>query len=261
MRVKIYLIGIGLGNPKHITAEAIDALRLCDLIIIGEKKETKSELANLKKEITLAQIDSEKTKISSFSFPERQVNEPFYKDAVLDWHSDIANLWADIILKFLNKNFKNETTIGIPVWGDPSLYDSTLRIGEKVKKKIENSSLQMISGISSPHVLTSSFGIPFNEIAEPVMITTGRKLREDGWPKEVGTIYVMLDGDCSFASLDEPNLYIWWGAYLGLDREILLEGKLEEIKNNIIELRQKLRNKFGWIMDIYKIQQIRDKEI
>ena len=93
------------------------------------------------------------------------------------------------------------------------------------------------------------------------MITTGRKLREDGWPKEVGTIYVMLDGDCSFANLDEPNLYIWWGAYLGLDRETLLEGKLEEIKNNIIELRQKLRNKFGWIMDIYKIQQIRDKEI
>ena len=105
MRVKIKLIGIGLGNPKHITAEAIDALRLCDLIIIGDKKETKSELANLKREITLAQIDSEKTEISSFSFPERKVSEPFYKDAVLDWHSDIANLWVDIILKFLKKNF------------------------------------------------------------------------------------------------------------------------------------------------------------
>ena len=54
MRVKIKLIGIGLGNPKHITAEAIDALRLCDLIIIGDKKEEKSELANLKREITLS---------------------------------------------------------------------------------------------------------------------------------------------------------------------------------------------------------------
>ncbi len=93
------------------------------------------------------------------------------------------------------------------------------------------------------------------------MITTGRKLREDGWPKGVSTIFVMLDGDCSFASLDEPNLYIWWGAYLGLDRETLLEGKLEDTKNNIIQLRQKLRKKFGWIMDIYKIQQITDKEI
>ena len=261
MRVKIKLIGIGLGNPKHITAEAIEALKLCDLIIIGDKKETKSELANLKREITLAQIDSEKTEISSFSFPERKVSEPFYKDAVLDWHSDIANLWVDLILKFLKKNFNKQTIIGIPVWGDPSLYDSTLRIGEKVRKKIENSSIQMISGISSPHVLASSFGIPFNKIGEPVMITTGRKLREDGWPKGVSTIFVMLDGDCSFGSLAEQNLYIWWGAYLGLDRETLLEGKLEDIKNNIIELRQKLRKKFGWIMDIYKIQQIIDKEI
>ena len=75
------------------------------------------------------------------------------------------------------------------------------------------------------------------------------------------TIFVMLDGNCSFANLDEPNLYIWWGAYLGLDRETLLEGKLEDTKNNIIQLRQKLRKKFGWIMDIYKIQQITDKEI
>ena len=119
----------------------------------------------------------------------------------------------------------------------------------------------MISGISSPHVLASSFGIPFNKIGEPVMKTTGRKLREDGWPKGVSTIFVMLDGNCSFANLDEPNLYIWWGAYLGLDRETLLEGKLEDTKNNIIQLRQKLRKKFGWIMDIYKIQQIIDKEI
>lgn len=261
MSVKIKLIGIGLGNPKHLTVEAADAIASCDLIIVGEKKGRKSDLANLKKEISHNQIKAEKTKIVTFLFPERKDKEIVYKDAVLDWHSEIADCWIHLISKFLTKNNLSETIIGIPVWGDPSLYDSSLRIGEKVKSKIENSFLEVIAGISSPHLLTASFGIPFNKIGESVLITTGRQLREKGWPKEVDTIFVMLDGSCSFSNLEDPDLYIWWGAYLGLERETLVEGNLQDKKNDIINIRQKLKKQFGWIMDIYKIQRTANKGI
>lgn len=259
MTVVIKLIGIGLGNSKHLTLEAIEAISSCDLIFLGEKKAEKSELAELKKEVCLSHIDPKKTVLQSFIFPERKNEGIAYQDSVSHWHKEIANSWVELILKYLDMNKRLETNIGIPVWGDPSLYDSSLRVVEKVKGRIKGLKVNMISGLSSAQILTSSFGITFNEVGKEVIITTGRKLKEKGWPKSANTVFVMLDGECSFQFLTDPDLYIWWGAYLGLERETLLQGNLHEKKQDIVKLRKKLRARFGWIMDIYKIQKIKRK--
>ena len=51
MSITLYLIGIGFGNEKHVTEEAANTIKNCNLILIGKKKEEKSDIANLKKYI------------------------------------------------------------------------------------------------------------------------------------------------------------------------------------------------------------------
>jgi precorrin-6A synthase len=61
----------------------------------------------------------------------------------------------------------------------------------------------------------------------------------------------MLDGQCSFNNLLDEELDIFWGAYLGMEEEILLSGKLNEIASRIEEVRHERRQRNGWIMDTY----------
>jgi precorrin-6A synthase len=64
----------------------------------------------------------------------------------------------------------------------------------------------------------------------------------------------MLDGECSFLGLDATGVTIWWGAYVGMAQQSLLSGDLANTAPVIKELRAKLREQHGWIMDIYLLQ-------
>ena len=88
----------------------------------------------------------------------------------------------------------------------------------------------------------------------PVLITTGRQLREHGWPKAADTLVVMLDGECSFGALDPAGVQIWWGAYVGMPEEALIHGPLAEVSDEILATRARLRKQHGWIMDIYLLR-------
>jgi precorrin-6A synthase len=86
-----------------------------------------------------------------------------------------------------------------------------------------------------------------------VLLTTGRKLA-DGFPGEFGSVVVLLDGAQAFARLAEPDLDIFWGAYLGTKDEILLSGKLADVKDEIEAVRKRARLQHGWIMDTYLLR-------
>ena len=64
----------------------------------------------------------------------------------------------------------------------------------------------------------------------------------------------MLDGECSFQSLDPAGLTIWWGAYLGMENECLDTGPLGEAGPRIATRREEARERHGWIMDIYLLR-------
>jgi len=83
------------------------------------------------------------------------------------------------------------------------------------------------------------------------LVTTGRRLRDDGWPAGVNTVVVMLDGAAAFQSLEPAGLNISWGAYLGMPNQILMSGALAEIGPRIATARSEAREKHGWIMDSY----------
>ena len=68
----------------------------------------------------------------------------------------------------------------------------------------------------------------------------------------------MLDGNCAFRSLTLELYHIWWGAYLGMDKEVLIAGNLAEVSDLIVETRKNRRKMHGWIMDSYMLQRERN---
>lgn len=243
--IELHLIGIGTGNPEHLTLAAITAMNAADLILLPRKGDRKSDLIDLRRLICETALTGA-TRVVEFDLPERSADLP-YIDAVHGWHDAIAETWAAQIAAHLPKGGK----LALLVWGDPSLYDSTLRIAERLGVAGMVLRTRVVPGITSIQALTAAHAVPLNTLASPVLITTGRRLREAGWSDAADTLVVMLDGDCSFQSLPPEGITIWWGAYLGMPQEALIEGALSEVGRTIAQTRATLRRQHGWIMDVY----------
>ena len=242
--IHLHLIGIGTGNPDHLTRQAIRALNAADLVMIPRKGANKADLAELRRAICAEVITNPATHLAEFDLPVRDAANPVYAKGVEAWHDAIAATWSATIAAH-----PAARNVALLVWGDPSLYDSTLRIAARL-----DAAVTVIPGITSLQALTAAHAIPLNDIGAPVTITTGRQLTDHGWPSGATTLAVMLDGNCAFQTLDTTGIYIWWGAYVGMKEQIILAGPLAETSTRIITARATARAAHGWIMDIYLLR-------
>ncbi|MGF2687875.1 precorrin-6A synthase (deacetylating) [Marinobacter sp. DUT-3] len=245
--IELALIGIGTGNPDHVTLAAVRALNDADLILLPRKGDSKADLVDLRRLLCERLLESDRpARIVEFDLPTRQDSSDYLK-AVEEWHSAIAAVWGDMV----DTHLPDGGRVALMIWGDPSLYDSSLRIADRLSEQGKPVEVRVIPGITSLQVLTAEHRVPLNTLAEPVLITTGRRLRERGWPADVPSVAVMLDGGSAFSSVPPKDIYIWWGAYLGMDKQCLMAGWLSETGPQITQRRAELRQEFGWIMDIY----------
>lgn len=235
------LIGIGTGNPDHLTAQAVKALNRADLILLPRKGDDKSDLADLRRQIVAAVVTAPVT-VAEYDVPKR-ADQADYLGAVNEWHDAIAAVWQAAIDAHLPQGGR----VALMVWGDPSLYDSTLRIAAR----LPGLTTEVIPGITSLQVLTAAHAIPLNTLAAPVVITTGRRLRDEGWPPAANSVAVMLDSGGAFQAVNPHGVTIWWGAYVGMPQQALIHGPLTDVAARIIDTRARLRAEHGWIMDIY----------
>lgn len=249
--IDLHLIGIGTGNPDHLTAQAVAAMNNADLILLPRKGSAKSDLIELRRGIC-AGVLTGPARCVEFDLPVRDADRA-YLDAVHDWHEAIAVEWCEQIAEHLPDGGR----LAMLVWGDPSLYDSTLRIAERLQRTGLDIAVRVVPGITSIQALTAAHAIPMNPLAGPVTITTGRRLREQGWPEAADTVVVMLDSGCAFEVLDPQGISIWWGAYLGMAHEALEQGALAEVAPRIAMRRAELRARHGWIMDVYLMRKER----
>lgn len=242
--ITLSLIGIGTGNPDHLTGQAIRALNGADLILLPRKGTAKADLADVRRDI-LASVLTAPVPVAEYDVPGR-ADQDDYLGAVNDWHDAIASVWDQAIRARLPQG----GAVALMVWGDPSLYDSTLRIAARVA----GVAVRVIPGITSLQLLTAAHAIPLNTLAAPVTITTGRQLRDHGWPEGATTLAVMLDKGGAFTAIDPTGMTIWWGAYAGMPQEALIHGPLAEVSAEIVATRARLRAQHGWIMDIYLLR-------
>ena len=174
-----------------------------------------------------------------------------YADRVTRWHAGRAERYAEAIRTATTE----AETVGFLVWGDPSLYDSTLRVLESVAERGVPLDVTVVPGISSVSLLAAAHRIALNRVGLPVHITTGRRLLDEYDPA-LGDVVVMLDGDLTCGGLVErhPDLQIFWGAQLGLPDQALAAGRLADVLPTIQGQRAALRAARGWVMDTYLLR-------
>jgi precorrin-6A synthase len=194
---KIFVIGIGAGNPDYITVQAINALNQVDVFFIMDKGEGKADLVRLRKDICERYIKNKSYRMVEAADPPRDRTSPSYEPAVRAWHEQRAGIYEKLIAGELGENECG----AFLVWGDPSLYDSTLRIIDQiVARGTVAFEYEVIPGISAIQALAARHKIALNRIGRSVHITTGRKIAE-GLPANIEDVVVMLDGDCSFTAI------------------------------------------------------------
>jgi precorrin-6A synthase len=188
-----------------------------------------------------------------FNDPERdRAADATYRTAVEDWHSKRAAVYEELIRQHVG----NGECGAFLCWGDPTLYDSILRIiGPLSSQPAGAFEYEVIPGISSLQALAARHRIPLNQIAEPLQVTTGRRLLQTLAECPSATdVVVVLDGECSFKHIAADDFEIYWGAYLGMADELLVCGKVRDVGPVIERLRAEARARKGWIMETYLLR-------
>jgi precorrin-6A synthase len=255
---RLLVIGVGAGDPDYVTVQAVRALNEVDVFFVVEKGGDADELAALRHAICERFVEQPSSyRIVAVPDPPRDRTTPAYAAAVDDWRERRAATWGAALRDELG-----EDGVGaFLVWGDPSLYDSTIDvIGRVLAAGSVWLDYEVMPGISAVHALTARHRIALNRVGGAVQITTGRRLAADGWPQGVDDVVVMLDADCSFVQLAPAGVEIFWGAYLGTADELLVSGPLAEAGPEIQRVRAQARARKGWIMDTYLLRRSRSHE-
>ncbi len=251
----LLLVGIGAGDPDYITYQAIKALRRSDVIFLMDKGAAKHKLNALRREICARFLDGHAPRFAEGLQPERERDAADYRASVDELNRDKQAVFEQLI----DEQMADGETAAFMVWGDPSLYDSSIRIIEAIAARRSDFVYDVIPGITSLQALTARHRIPLNSIGRAVEITTGRLLAE-GWPQGVDSVAVMLDAKDTYRRFVGQGLHIYWGAYVGTADEILIAGPLDEVAERIAMTRAEARERNGWIMDSYLLRREHEAE-
>ena len=243
----LLLIGIGAGDPEHITVQAINALNRARVLFVLDKGQTTNDLVRLRLEICRRYIREPSYRVVQVSDPKRDSATPSYTQGVEDWHERRAEVFTQLI----EDELADGECAAFLLWGEPGLYDSTLRILDRVRANgCSGFDYEVIPGISSVQALAARHRIPLNEIGQPIRITTGRRLVA----ADLDNVVVMLDAHCAFEAFVDEDIDIYWGAYIGTADEILIAGKLADVCEQIKQARSAARERKGWVMDTYLLR-------
>jgi precorrin-6A synthase len=257
---ELLVVGMGPGHPDQITVQAVQALNRTDVFFRIDKGEAKSGLNAARDEILRRHVTRPGYRVVEIPEPPRDRSPDLtadgYQGAVGDWHEARAELIEAAIATELG----DDGVGAFLVWGDPSVYDSTLRVIDRLLARGAVAfTYTVIPGVTSVQALAAAHRVPLNRIGEPIHITPARRIA-DGLPAGLDSVVVMLDSGFTAAGLDDQELTVFWGAYLSTPDETLIHGPLAEVAEQITATRAELRSKHGWIMDTYLLRRNRHRD-
>jgi precorrin-6A synthase len=232
---KLLLIGIGAGDPDHVTLQAVKALQAADVVFLFDKDDEPGALRR-----AIIDRHAPGARVVSAEDP------PRVRGAVADWRRRRGD-----VVEALVRAEEGETGAFL-VWGDPSLYDGMIALVEDLIARGLELEYEVIAGISAVSALAAAHRIAVNRVGGAVQITTGRRLAE-GMPGD--DVVVMLDGDQAFRQVTE-DVDIYWGAYLGTPDELLIAGRLADVRDEITRVRAEARERKGWMFDTYLLRRV-----
>lgn len=247
---QLLVIGIGAGNPDYITMQAVKALNRVDVFFLMDKGQSKDKLIDLRREICERYIDDPDYRFVEAHSPERERGDVDYTASV----DELNRAKQQTFERLINDQLSDDQCGGFLVWGDPALYDSTVRILKAILASGTCAfEFEVIPGITSVQALAAQHKVPLNTIGRSIEITTGRRLAA-GQVSDADSLVVMLDAEDSYQRVADLQTQIYWGAYLGTPDEILISGRLADVAEEIGRVRKAARAEHGWIMDTYLLR-------
>ncbi len=247
---QLKVIGIGAGNPDYITMQAVKALNSVDVFFLMDKGSSKDTLIDLRREICERYITHDAWRFVEARSPERERGDVDYTSAV----EELNLAKQQTFVRLIDDEMSDGQCAGFLVWGDPGLYDSTVRILQEILASGRCVfEFEVIPGITSVQALAAQHKVPLNRIGRSIEITTGRRLA-GGQVSDADSLVVMLDAEDSYHQVADQDTQIYWGAYLGTPDEILISGKLKDVADEIGRVRKAARLANGWIMDTYLLR-------
>lgn len=245
----ILVIGIGAGNPDYLTVQAIKAMNRAAVFFMPDKGEEKAGLNAIRLAMLEQFVERPEYRLVDFAIPSRRRAEtPDYRDSVQEWRDKLEAAYGRMF-----ELLPDDGVGAFLVWGDPTLYDGTLRILKDMQAAGWEMEIEVIPGISAPQALAAQHQVTLNRVGEAVTITTGRRVGE-GEADGLSSAVVMLDNHQVFRRFASEEAEIFWGAYLGTAEEILVAGKVSEVADEIDMRRREAQARNGWIMDTYMIR-------
>ncbi|GAB2686508.1 precorrin-6A synthase (deacetylating) [Thalassiella azotivora] len=233
---RVRVVGIGMG-PHHLTAEAADALRASTYVLAAEKADD-DPLLEVRREICRGLGD---LPVVAVRDPQRDRRPGAdYDRAVADWHAARAEAFEEALLG-------RDGDAAFLVWGDPSLYDSTVRVLDAISARGRvRLDYDVVPGVSSLSLLAARHRVVLHEVGRPLHVTTARRLRE-AVDRGERNVAVLLGREPDLDGLGEWR--IWWGANLGTASERLVAGRVADVLPRVLAEREAARAEAGWVMD------------
>jgi precorrin-6A synthase len=252
MTRRIRVIGVGPGDPEQVTLEAVRAMREADFFVVTEKHRPGGDpLAAARTALLARHVDGE-PRVVVVDDPPRDrsasgtADSAGYERAVRAWHEERTRRYVEVLAE-------HDGVAGFLVWGDPALYDSAVRVLERVAA-VCGAELDVVPGVSSVAALAARHRVVLHGVGEAVHITTGRRLGE-AVAQGQRSIAVMLNRSLDeLAALDPAQWRIWWGANLGTTGERLVAGRLADVLQQVESARAEARAEAGWVLDVYLLR-------
>ena len=247
---RVLVIGIGAGDPDHVTVQAVGALNRADVLLLVDKGDAAADLARVREQILARHLEPGRTP-RRILLPEaaRDRTAPDYEGAVNEWRAARLSAYESAIAAL-----GDDEAAAFLVWGDPSLYDGTIALLDEVRARgVVEFETEVIPGISAAAALAARHRVPLNRVGRSVLFTTGRRLRAEGLPDSVDSAVVFVDGAEAYREID-GDFDIWWGAFLGTDDELLVAGELGATRDDIARVRATARARKGWMFDTYLLR-------
>ncbi len=146
---RLYLVGVGPGDPEMMTCKAVDVLGRTDIWLAPKAKNNGNSNAV---QIAGGKVDISGKTILELLFPMKKIHLGQKQN------TEVEDKWqkaAEIVLTYLDKGFD----VAFPTLGDPSLYSTAfylLAVLQKMEPKINVSVIPGITAMSgcSAQVLT-----------------------------------------------------------------------------------------------------------
>lgn len=251
MTRRVLVVGIGAGDPDHLTLGAVRALNRTDAVFLVDKGRVAEDMRRHRRLLCEQVIDADHphriVEVTLRAVRDRDRGD--YDRGVEGWRTERIDAYASLV-----DGLADGETGAFLVWGDPTLYDGTLAILDDVRARGRvDFEVEVVPGISSVSALAARHRTALNRVGEAVQLTTGRRLVDAGMPADVDNVVVMLDAHEAWRSMDD-DLWIWWGAFVGMEHEALVSGRLGDVRDEIARVRADARERVGWMFDTYLLR-------